>query len=153
MHGSSLPGWIYSDPQFFELERQKIFRQAWHIMGHVSDAPNAGDYVTLDVLGERVVTLRDGAGTLRSFHNVCRHRAAKIAPQSRGSCGHRIVCPYHAWSYGLDGRLANVPKWQGFDGLDKARHTASRRWRQEIYPGLHLRALPEPRRAPATSPR
>ena len=117
--GSSLPAWLYTDPTFFELEREKIFRQTWHIMGHVSDAPKAGDYVTLDVLGERVVTLRGVDGVLRSFHNVCRHRAAKLAPASRGSCGHRLVCPYHAWSYGLDGRLAGVPKWQGFEDLDK----------------------------------
>lgn len=119
MNATSLPGWIYTDPRFFELERQKVFRQTWHIMGHVNDAPNAGDYVTLDILGERVVTLRGNDGQLRSFHNVCRHRAAKLAPDSRGSCGHRLVCPYHAWSYGLDGRLTNIPKWQGFDDLDK----------------------------------
>ena len=135
MTSYSLPAWIYSDPRFFELERQKIFRQTWHIMGHVSDAPNAGDYVTLDVLGERVVTLRDETGTLRSFHNVCRHRAAKIAPQARGSCGHRLVCPYHAWSYGLDGRLAGVPKWQGFEDLDKATH-GLHPVEQEIFQGF-----------------
>ena len=135
MHASSLPGWIYSDPHFFELERAKIFRQAWHVMGHVSDAPSPGDYVTLDVLGERVVTLRGQDGVLRSFHNVCRHRAAKIAPLSRGSCGHRLVCPYHAWSYGLDGRLAGVPKWQGFEDLDKAAYSLPA-VEQEIFHGF-----------------
>lgn len=119
---SSLPAWIYTDPRFFELERTKIFRQSWHIMGHINDAPKPGDYVTLDVLGERVVTLRGEDGKLRSFHNVCRHRAAKLAPASRGSCGHRLVCPYHAWSYGLDGQLAAIPKWQGFENFEKASH-------------------------------
>ena len=132
---TSLPAWIYSDPHFFELEREKIFRQTWHIMGHVADAPNAGDYITLDVLGERVVTLRGQDGTLRSFHNVCRHRASKIAPQSRGSCGHRLVCPYHAWSYNLDGALANVPKWQGFDDLDKT-NLGLHPVEQEIFQGF-----------------
>ncbi|MEQ1866296.1 MAG: aromatic ring-hydroxylating dioxygenase subunit alpha [Micropepsaceae bacterium] len=135
MQQTSLPGWIYTDPHFFELEREKIFRQTWHIMGHVSDAPKAGDYVTLDVLGERVVTLRDEGGTLRSFHNVCRHRAAKIAPRSRGSCGHRLVCPYHAWSYGLDGRLAGIPKWQGFEDLDKGTY-GLHPVEQEIFQGF-----------------
>jgi phenylpropionate dioxygenase-like ring-hydroxylating dioxygenase large terminal subunit len=57
---------------------------------------------------------------VRSFHNVCRHRASRLADGSHGNCGHRIVCPYHAWSYHLDGRLANVPPWQGFNGLDEA---------------------------------
>jgi carnitine monooxygenase subunit len=135
LNAFSLPAWIYSDPQFFELERAKIFRQTWHIMGHISDAPKPRDYVTLDVLGERVVTLRDENGILRSFHNVCRHRAAKIAPASRGSCGHRLVCPYHAWSYGLDGRLAGTPKWQGFEDLDKAAH-GLHPVEQEIFQGF-----------------
>jgi phenylpropionate dioxygenase-like ring-hydroxylating dioxygenase large terminal subunit len=116
---TSLPAWLYTDPRFFELEREKVFRSAWQIMGHINDAPKPGDYITLDILGERVVTLRGADGVLRSFHNVCRHRAGKLAPEPRGSCGHRLVCPYHAWSYGLDGQLANVPKWQGFENLDK----------------------------------
>ncbi len=72
---------------------------------------------------------------LRSFHNVCRHRAAKLAPESRGSCGHRIVCPYHAWSYSLEGKLANVPKWQGFEHLDKANH-GLKPVEQEIFQGF-----------------
>jgi phenylpropionate dioxygenase-like ring-hydroxylating dioxygenase large terminal subunit len=116
----SLPAWLYTDQRFFELEREKIFRQAWHIVGHVSDAPAAGDYLTLDILGERVVTIRGEDGKLRSFHNVCRHRAGKIASEPRGHCGHRLVCPYHAWSYTLEGAFAGAPKWQGFEGLDAA---------------------------------
>lgn len=114
----SLPAWLYTDPRFFETEREKVFRPAWHIMGHINDARRAGDYLTLDILGERIVTLRGEDGALRSFHNVCRHRAGKLAPEARGSCGHRLVCPYHAWSYKLDGSFAGAPKWQGFDDLD-----------------------------------
>ena len=120
LHETSLPAWTYSDPRFFDRERATIFRQAWHIMGHACEAPNAGDYITLDILGERVVTLRDADGALRSFHNVCRHRAAKLASQPRGTCGQRLVCPYHAWTYGLDGQLVGVPAWHGFPDLDKA---------------------------------
>lgn len=131
----SLPAWLYNDPGFFEQEREKIFRSAWHIVGHVNDAPKPGDYVTLDILGDRVVSLRGADGKVRSFHNVCRHRAAKLAPESRGSCGHRLVCPYHAWSYTLDGKLANVPKWQGFDGLDAASY-GLKPVEQEIYHGF-----------------
>jgi phenylpropionate dioxygenase-like ring-hydroxylating dioxygenase large terminal subunit len=111
----SLPAWLYTDPRFFALERERIFRQAWQLVGHVNDAPAPGDYVTLDALGERVVTIRGEDGVLRSFHNVCRHRAGKLAQEARGSCGKRLVCPYHAWSYGLDGALKGAPKWQGFD--------------------------------------
>lgn len=132
---TSLPGWLYTDPRFFELERAKVFRQAWHIMGHVNDAPTPGDYVTLDVIGERVVTVRGSDGELRSFHNVCRHRASRIAPEARGHCGHRLVCPYHAWSYGLDGKLNGIPKWQGFEDLDKSRHGLEP-VEQEIFQGF-----------------
>jgi phenylpropionate dioxygenase-like ring-hydroxylating dioxygenase large terminal subunit len=119
---TSLPAWLYTDARFFELERVKVFRSAWQIMSHVNDAPEPGDYITLDILGERVVTLRGEDGVLRSFHNVCRHRAGRLASASRGSCGRRLVCPYHAWSYGLDGRLVSVPKWQGFENLDTSAH-------------------------------
>ncbi|HJQ60655.1 MAG TPA: aromatic ring-hydroxylating dioxygenase subunit alpha [Vineibacter sp.] len=132
---TSLPAWLYRDAGFFELERQKIFRQAWHIMGHVGDLPTAGCYVTLDILGERVVTLRGADGVVRSFHNVCRHRAARLAPEARGSCGPRIVCPYHAWTYALDGRLAGVPSSQGFDSFDLAAH-GLRAVEQEIFQGF-----------------
>jgi phenylpropionate dioxygenase-like ring-hydroxylating dioxygenase large terminal subunit len=131
----SLPAWLYTDPRFFEREREAIFRFAWQIVGHVNEALAPGDYLTLDMLGERVVTLRGGDGVLRSFHNVCRHRAAKLAPEARGSCGHRLVCPYHAWSYGLDGKLANAPKWQGFEGLDTSEH-GLKPVEQEIFHGF-----------------
>ncbi|MGE0596233.1 MAG: aromatic ring-hydroxylating dioxygenase subunit alpha [Hyphomonadaceae bacterium] len=116
----SLPAWLYTDQRFFELEREKIFRQAWHIVGHLNDLPLPGDYLTLDILGERVVTVRGADGNVRSFHNVCRHRAGKIASEARGSCGQRLVCPYHAWSYTLEGAFAGAPKWQGFEDLNKA---------------------------------
>ncbi len=135
MPHTSLPAWLYTDQRFFEAERERVFRPAWHIVGHNNDAPNPGDYITLDVLGERVVTLRGEDGVLRSFHNVCRHRAGKIAPETRGSCGHRLVCPYHAWSYKLDGKFAGAPKWQGFEGL-KAKELGLQPVEQEIFQGF-----------------
>jgi phenylpropionate dioxygenase-like ring-hydroxylating dioxygenase large terminal subunit len=116
----SLPAWLYSDPGFFEQEKLRVFRQAWQVVCHLNDIPAAGDYHTLDFLDEHVLTLRGSDGEVRSFHNVCRHRAARVADGSSGNCGHRLVCPYHAWSYGLDGQLARTPPWQGFDDLDKA---------------------------------
>ena len=132
---ASLPAWLYTNQSFFEAEREKIFRPAWHIVGHINDAPNPGDYITLDLLGERVVTLRGEDGVLRSFHNVCRHRAGKIAGEARGSCGHRLVCPYHSWSYKLDGKFAGAPKWQGFEGL-KAKDLSLKPVEQEIFQGF-----------------
>jgi phenylpropionate dioxygenase-like ring-hydroxylating dioxygenase large terminal subunit len=118
----SLPAFLYTDPDFFEAERRHLFARTWHVICHLNDLPNAGDYHTLDILGEKFLTLRGADGAVRSFHNVCRHRASRLADGNSGNCGHRLVCPYHAWSYDLDGKLKSVPPWQGFEDLDKTRH-------------------------------
>jgi len=118
----SLPARLYLDPEFFEAERRDLFAKSWHVVCHGNDIPRSGDYHTLDMLGERFVAIRGGDGAVRSFHNVCRHRASRLADGNSGNCGHRLVCPYHAWSYGLDGSLKNVPAWQDFKGLDLSRH-------------------------------
>ena len=118
----SLPAWLYTDPAFFALERDRLFRATWQIVCHLNDLPEAGDYQAFDFLDEKIVTLRGADGVVRSFHNVCRHRASRLADGTQGNCGHRLVCPYHAWSYALDGRLAAVPRWQGFEGLELAEH-------------------------------
>ena len=118
--GESLPAWLYTDPGFFALEAQTLFRRTWQIVCHLSDVPEPGDYRTLDLLDERLVTVRGEDGKVRSFHNVCRHRASRLLDGAQGACGRRIVCPYHAWSYELDGRLAAIPRWQGFDELDRS---------------------------------
>ena len=131
----SLPAWMYTSEAFFERERQTIFRTAWQVVCHLNDIPNAGDYQAFDFLGERVLTVRGDDGEVRSFHNVCRHRASRLADGNSGNCGHRIVCPYHAWSYRLDGRLANVPPWQGFDGIDPG-ELGLKPIEQEIYLGF-----------------
>src|SRR5690242_8290977 len=120
--GHSLPAWLYTDARFFEAERRHLFARGWHLVCHLNDIPDGGDYHTLDILGEHFVTLRGLDGVARSFHNVCRHRASRIADGNSGNCGHRLVCPYHAWSYDLDGSLKSVPPWQGFEELDKTRH-------------------------------
>jgi len=131
----SLPAWIYRDPEFFELEKQTIFRQAWQLVCHQNDVPDAGDYHSFDFLGESVVTLRSEDGQLRSFHNVCRHRASRLLDGNKGHCGKRITCPYHAWTYGLDGRLIAVPQREAFFGLDTSKHGLEP-LEQEIFMGF-----------------
>jgi len=118
----SLPAWIYHDAEFFERERQAIFRNSWQVVCHLSDIPRAGDFQTLEFLGESVVVIRTEAGGVRAFHNVCRHRAARLLDGPRGHCGRRITCPYHAWTYALDGRLVGVPNRESYRNLDTARH-------------------------------
>jgi phenylpropionate dioxygenase-like ring-hydroxylating dioxygenase large terminal subunit len=118
----SLPAWLYMDAGFLDAERRHLFARSWHLICHENDIPSPGDYHTLDILGGRFVSLRGADEVVRSFHNVCRHRASRIADGDSGNCGHRLVCPYHAWRYALDGSLKSVPPWQGFENLDKTRH-------------------------------
>lgn len=117
-----LPGWIYSDPNFFELEKRHIFRTSWQLVCHSSDIPNPGDYHCFDFLDESVVVVRGADGEARSFHNVCRHRASRLLDGHKGHCGGRITCPYHAWTYSLDGRLVGVPQRDTFRNFDVERH-------------------------------
>jgi carnitine monooxygenase subunit len=118
----SLPAWIYRDGEFLEAERERVFRPSWQVVCHLSDIPTAGSYHTLDFMGETIVVIRGGDLRPRAFYNVCRHRAARLLDGATGSCGSRIVCPYHAWTYGLDGRLIGVPERQEFSHMDVARH-------------------------------
>ncbi len=117
----SLPAWIYRDPEFFELEKELIFRPSWQVVCHLNDVPRAGDYHSFEFLGQSVIALRGDDGQVRSFHNACRHRAARLLDGSKGHCGRRITCPYHAWSYCLDGRLLTVPQRADFKDLERER--------------------------------
>ncbi len=104
----SLPSWIYCDPEFLALERERVFRPSWQVICHENDIPRAGDFQTLDFIGSMLVAIRGNDGKIRAFHNVCRHRGARLLDGPRGSCTRRIICPYHAWSYDFEGRLASV---------------------------------------------
>jgi phenylpropionate dioxygenase-like ring-hydroxylating dioxygenase large terminal subunit len=117
-----LPGWIYHDPDFFEAEKRAVFRPAWQLVCHLSDIPQPGDYHCLDLLGESLVTVRGEDGQVRSFHNVCRHRASRLLDGPRGHCDARIACPYHRWTYALDGQLVAVPQLKTYPGLQLDRH-------------------------------
>ncbi len=114
----SLPGWTYWDPEFFELERQVIFRKSWHLVCHVNDVANPGDFLTFKFLNDSVLVVRGPDAVVRSFHNVCRHRAARLVGAEQGNCGKRITCPYHAWTYATDGRLVGVPLRAGYPGMN-----------------------------------
>ena len=117
----TLPGWTYGNAEFFELEKRHLLLTNWQVVGHVSEVRKAGDYLTLDFMGERAFVVRGEDNELRAFHNVCRHRAAAVVRGDTGNCGHALRCFYHGWTYGLDGRLKAVPGEASFPGLDKAR--------------------------------
>lgn len=116
--GWSLPAWTYSDPEFFALEQERVFRPSWQVVCHESDLAGPGEWRTLDYLGESVIVIRGVDGALRAFANVCRHRGSRLL-DGAGGCAKKLVCPYHAWTYDLDGRLAGVPDAAGYPALDK----------------------------------
>jgi phenylpropionate dioxygenase-like ring-hydroxylating dioxygenase large terminal subunit len=116
----SLPGWIYRDPEFFDVEMERVIRPSWQVVCHASDLPHPGDWQKIDYLGESVIAIRGEDGAVRAFSNVCRHRGSRLLGGESG-CAKRLVCPYHAWTYGLDGRLIGVPHKKEYPGLDTSR--------------------------------
>ncbi len=114
-----LPGWCYHSDALLELEKQHVFREHWQIACHISDVPNAGDYITMDVVGERALILRDQDGIIRGFHNICRHRGSRVVTDEKGTCRNALVCPFHGWVYNLDGTLRGAARPRSFPPLDK----------------------------------
>jgi carnitine monooxygenase subunit len=114
-----LPGWAYHDADYFAVEMDRVIRPAWQIVCHESDISGAGDWRTIDLLGESILVVRGEDGAVRAFVNVCRHRAMRIVDGDAG-CAKKLVCPYHAWVYELDGRLSGVPMRGDYPALDMA---------------------------------
>src|SRR5579875_3252270 len=100
----SLPQRFYNDPDFFALDIEAIFHRRWLFAGATCEIPKPGDYFTLTIGRSPIVVLRDRAGDIRAFFNTCRHRGSKLCTAERGRAK-KLVCPYHQWSYDLDGRL------------------------------------------------
>ncbi|MEP7349207.1 MAG: aromatic ring-hydroxylating dioxygenase subunit alpha [Sphingorhabdus sp.] len=121
LEGWSLPAWTYDDADFFAAETESVFAPSWQIVCHVSDVPDKGDWHSLDYLGESVIVVRGDDDQLRAFTNVCRHRGSRLLDGTSG-CAKKLVCPYHAWTYDLDGRLTGVPQKSDYPGLDTSRH-------------------------------
>jgi carnitine monooxygenase subunit len=120
LDGWSLPGWVYHDPDFFQIEMDRVIRPSWQIVCHINDIANAGDWHSLDLLGESIIVVRGDDGDIRAFHNVCRHRASRLVDGSSG-CAKKLVCPYHGWTYEKDGRLSGVPNRHDYADLDMGR--------------------------------
>ena len=116
-----LPAWTYNSEELTRLEMDQLFLRNWMFVAHVSDLPRSGDYQCFQMADERAVVVRDQEGEIRAFHNVCRHRASRVVGEDKGHCGKAFICPFHGWSYNLDGSLKNVPRPNSFGGdLDKS---------------------------------
>lgn len=119
--GAPLAPWTYSNPELFELEYEAMFLRRWQLVGHVNDVPAIGDFVTHDIGRDNVFIIRGKDEKLRAFQNVCRHRASRVL-QGSGTCQGVIRCPYHGWTYQLDGSLMAIPKDEIFEDVDKSQH-------------------------------
>lgn len=113
----------YYDEQYYQLERENVFKGQWLFVGHENEIPTVGDYLVKDikVLGSSVVVMRGKDGKLSAFHNVCKHRGNRLLAVGRGHVELGFACSFHGWTYGLKGELAYVPDEKFFYGLDKAK--------------------------------
>jgi Rieske 2Fe-2S family protein len=116
---TTLPQRYFISPEVFAEEQAAIFSAQWVLVGHQSQIGKAGDYFVQEVAGESLIIARDREGTIRGFYNVCRHRGTRLCEDTSGHST-TIQCPYHAWTYGLDGRLLGVPHMESVPGFDKA---------------------------------
>jgi phenylpropionate dioxygenase-like ring-hydroxylating dioxygenase large terminal subunit len=114
----ALPAWVYHNAELHRLELERVLLPSWQIACHVNSIPNPGDFVTLDIGPESVLVLRDRDGGIRAYHNVCRHRGARLV-DGDGNCPGPITCPYHGWSYRHDGTLVGVPMRERLPGIDR----------------------------------
>ncbi len=111
---------VYIDQSVFELEMRNIWGKSWIFIGHESQVPNAGDYFSLDFAGMPAVMVRDQDNAIHVLHNRCGHKGAKLVAKPCGKNA-RFTCPYHGWTYKLDGKLVGVPHQTGYEntGFDK----------------------------------
>ncbi len=130
--GTFIPPRTYLSPAVFELEMSEVFPRSWVFVGDTTDLAKPGDFFTTEVGYEPVVVVRSGDSSIRAFSNVCPHRAALVATGT-GNCGARLRCPYHGWSFALDGSLAAAPLRGGFDGTFEPEHLGLRSLRLDVW--------------------
>jgi len=115
----SLPQKYFVSPDIFAKEQAEIFSKEWLLVGHQSQLEKSGDFFLATIAGESVIVTRDQKSEVRGFYNVCRHRGTRLKEDAYGHAS-AIQCPYHAWTYGLDGRLIGAPHMDEVPGFDKA---------------------------------
>jgi choline monooxygenase len=115
---STPPASWYSDPRILELEQRTVFSSSWQLVGRVDQVRDAGQYVSFEVAGEPVLVVRGNDKVLRGFFNVCRHHAAAVVTKAEGKA-ENLRCPYHGWSYNLEGALIVTPEFGGVANFDR----------------------------------
>jgi phenylpropionate dioxygenase-like ring-hydroxylating dioxygenase large terminal subunit len=134
---------VYTDPEIFELEMARIFGRAWLFVGHESQVPNPGDYITTELGKQPVIMIRHHDISVRVFLNRCAHRGAKVVNERAGHAS-TLSCLYHGWSYDTDGTLVGVPVPEGCaPGFDRANFALARAPRFATYRGFVFASLSE----------
>ena len=116
----TMPGARFTAPDVYARELERIFHARWLCAGRAAEIAKPGDYIVRTVGTESVIITRDERGAPRAFHNVCRHRGTRLCEEAAGHFSAGIQCPYHAWTYALDGRLVGAPHMSGTEGFDRA---------------------------------
>lgn len=116
----SFPSFMYTSEAVYQLERQLFFSKTWIYIGHLSQLSGASSYFTTSIAEIPLLIVSDRQGVLRAFHNVCPHRAAPVAIGS-GECN-RFICPYHAWTFDLEGNLRGIPNFEDYEDFNPADH-------------------------------
>ncbi|GLY71542.1 aromatic ring-hydroxylating oxygenase subunit alpha [Amycolatopsis taiwanensis] len=136
----TLPGSHYTDPTVFSLEQSRIFRRNWFAAARGADLPTPGSFRNVEVGGEAVLIVRGRDGRLRAFLNVCRHRGARLCVAESGTVGRSIQCPYHAWTYHLDGSLFAAPNLNSMKDVNRDEYglikVALREWLGTVWVSL-----------------
>ena len=115
---SGLPAWSFFNNELFEAEKDLLFRRHWQLICHSNDIPNPGDFITWNLIGERALVIRGKDGKIRAFHNLCKHRGSRVIADDAGTCKSTITCPFHGWTYNLDGTLRGVSRPSSLPKLD-----------------------------------
>jgi choline monooxygenase len=120
-HAWTIPASWYVNNELYERELRTVFSNTWQLAARVDQVVSPGQYVTSDIAGEPVVVVRGSDGVLRAFFNVCRHHAAAVMAEPEGKAA-QLRCPYHGWTYSLEGELKGTPDFSGVCDFDRARN-------------------------------
>jgi choline monooxygenase len=142
---STIPASWYTNPEMLELELRAVFGRTWQVIGRTSQVNSPGDYITAQVGNEPVLAVRDAHGSLGGFFNVCRHHAAAVATKPYGKA-QLFRCPYHGWTYGLDGSLRGTPEFTEVRNFDRAKNglvpLRADTWEQFVFVALDTATPP-----------
>jgi choline monooxygenase len=144
-YAHTIPASWYTDEGIAALEQKYVFGGTWQVVAGLDQLPRPGQFVTRDIAGEPVVVVRGADGEVRAFYNVCRHHAAAVVTETEGTAS-IFRCPYHGWSYGLDGALKGAPEFEGVCNFNRGENglvpVQVSAWEQFVFVNLDPTASP-----------